>query len=156
MRVRHENARDIAIQGNGGNAQPRIVTFDDPHLAAGTVLEDFYPGAPILWNEAQWKIAVPGGKLGTFHVSLKDSAAEKASFRFSTPQIFAGIDVYNGGAAEATIIISSPETRGVSVAVKPGELRRVRTGWRDPSLVVTFHLQHGEGLQFDNLAWIHN
>ena len=47
MRVRHEGARDIAIQGNGGSIPVRTVTFDDPHLIAGTVLDGFYPSAPI-------------------------------------------------------------------------------------------------------------
>jgi hypothetical protein len=155
MRVRHENARDIAIQGNGGNAPVQIVTFDDPHFAAGTVLDGFYPAAPIAWSDSQWSIAVPGGKFGTFHVTLKDPNAENASIWFSVPQIFAGIDIFNGGTNDATVSISSPETRAISLTLKPGELRRVRTAWRDPSSVVNFHFQHGEGLQFDNLGWIH-
>jgi hypothetical protein len=155
MRVRHENARDIAIQGNGGNAPVRIVTFDDPHMTAGTVLDGFYPSAPIAWGDSQWTIAVPGGKFGTFHVALKDPGAESANIWFSAPQIFAGIDIYNSGVSEAVIRLSSPETRAVFVELKPGELRRVRTGWRDPSSQVNFHFLHGEGLHLDNLAWIH-
>jgi hypothetical protein len=156
MRVRHENARDIAIQGSGGNAPVRIVTFDDPHFAAGTVLDGFYPSAPIAWSDSQWQIAVPGGKFATFHVVLKDASTESASIWFSAPQIFAGIDIYNGGTSDGVVNISSPETRAVSVTIKPGELRRVRTAWRDSSSVVNFRFLHGEGLHFDNLAWIHN
>jgi hypothetical protein len=156
MRVRHENAKDIAIQGSGGAAPVRIVTFDDPHLTAGTVLDGFYPSAPIAWGDSQWAITVPGGKFGTFHLALKNPSAESTNIWFSVPQIFAGIDIYNGGSSDAVVNISSPETRPVAVTLKPGELRRVRTEWRDPSSVVDFHLLHGEGLHFDNLAWIHN
>ena len=155
MRVRHEGARDIAIQGSGGNAPVRLVTFDDPHLAAGTILDGFYPSAPVAWGDSQWAIAVPGGKFGTFHIELKDPKAEAANVWFSVPQIFAGIDVYNDGAGEATLNLSSPETRAVKITLKPGELKRVRTGWRDPSSHVLFQFHNGEGLQFDNLAWIH-
>ncbi|MBS1842738.1 MAG: hypothetical protein JST77_18060 [Acidobacteria bacterium] len=86
---------------------------------------------------------------------LKDPAAENATIWFSVPQIFAGIDIYNGGTSEASISLSSPETRAVKVTIKPGELKRVRTGWRDPSSQANFHFLHGEGLHFDNLAWIH-
>jgi len=155
MRVRHEGARDVAIQGGGGSTPVRVVTFDDPHLAAGTVLDGFYPSAPIGWSDSQWQITVPTGKFGTFHAALKDQNSDNANIWFSTPQIFAGIDVYNGGSSDAMVNISSPETRAVSVTLKPGELRRVRTGWRDPSSVVNLRFLHGEALHFDNLAWIH-
>ena len=155
MRVRHEGARDIAIQGTGGSTPVRVVTFDDPHVAAGTVLDGFYPSAPIGWSDSQWQIAVPAGKFGTFHLALKDQNSDNANIWFSVAQIFAGIDIYNGGSSDAVVNISSPETRMVSVSLKPGELRRVRTGWRDASSVVNFRLLHGEALHFDNLAWIH-
>ncbi len=155
MRVRHEGARDVAIQGTGGSTPVRVVTFDDPHVAAGTVLDGFYPSAPIGWSDSQWQIAVPAGKFGTFHLALKDQNSDSANIWFSVGQIFAGIDIYNGGSSDAVVNISSPETRMVSVALKPGELRRVRTGWRDASSVVNFRFLHGEALHFDNLAWIH-
>jgi hypothetical protein len=150
MRVRHEAARDVAIQGAGGRTPVRVVTFDDPHLAAGTVLDGFYPSAPIAWGDSQWMIAVPGGKFGTFHIALKDQNSDNANIWFSAPQIFAGFDVYNGGSSEAMVNISSPETRAVSVTLEPGELRRERT-----SSVVNFRFLHGETLHFDNMAWIH-
>jgi hypothetical protein len=153
--VRHENAKEIAIQGSGGNTPARIVTFDDPHLTAGTVLDGFYPSAPIAWGDSQWMIAVPGGKFGTFHVVLKDQNSDNANIWFSAPQIFAGIDIYNGGSSDALVNMSSPETRAISVTLKPGELKRVRTAWRDASSVVNFRFLHGEALHFDNLAWIH-
>jgi len=34
-------------------------------------------------------------------------------------------------------------------------LRRLRTGWRDPSSRVVFKIEHGEVLRFDNLAYLH-
>ena len=45
--------------------------------------------------------------------------------------------------------------RESSFSVKPGELRRLRTGWRDASSSVVFDLKNGEGLRFDNLAYVH-
>jgi hypothetical protein len=33
-------------------------------------------------------------------------------------------------------------------------LQRLRTGWRDVSSSVIFELKNGEGLRFDNLAYV--
>ena len=55
--------------------------------------------------------------------------------------------------APSTITIHAPEIREISFTVKPGELKRLRTGWQDPSTAVVFDLKNGEGLQFDNLAY---
>lgn len=63
------------------------------------------------------------------------------------------MDVYNAGASEATLTVRSPELREISFSIKPGELRRLRTGWRDASSSVVFDLKNGEGLRFDNLAY---
>jgi hypothetical protein len=65
-----------------------------------------------------------------------------------------GVDVYNGGASDATITIHSPEDREASFTIKPGQLQRLRTGWRDLSSSVSFELENGEGLRFDNLAYL--
>jgi hypothetical protein len=43
--------------------------------------------------------------------------------------------------------------RELKVSVKPGELKRVRTNWPDPSSKVAFEFENGEGLIFDNLAY---
>jgi hypothetical protein len=154
LRIRHENARDISINGNGGNAPPRFVTFDDPHLPAGTRLDGQYPSGVIDWGTDQWRINVPEGAFGTFNLALTDPKAASARFRFNSPRIFVGLDVYNGGASEATLTVHSPEFRETSFIVKPGELRRIRTGWNDPTTSVTFDLKNGEGLRFDNIAWL--
>ena len=149
LRIHHTNAKDIDIQGDGGSAPPLTVTFDDPHLAAGTELNGQYL---IDWGKAQWRIGVPDGKFGTFNLVLADPKAQHAHFSFYQPRIFAGIDIYNGGAAEATVTISSPTAREIQFSIKPGELRRVRTEWRDPTSRVNFDFKNAEAVRFDNLA----
>jgi hypothetical protein len=37
--------------------------------------------------------------------------------------------------------------------VKPKELRRIRTGWRDANSKVVFELKNSKALRFDNLAY---
>ncbi len=164
LRVRHEGARDISVQGKSDRMTERLVTFDDPHLAAGTVLGGEYPAAWLLWSPGEWKIAPPGGKFGTFHlrlqepeghVRLQEPESESAGFRFAEGRIFAGIDAYNGGTNEATITVSSPENPGVSFVLKAGELRRLRTEWSDASTTVRFELKNGKDVEFDNLAYVH-
>jgi hypothetical protein len=155
LRIRHDDARDIDIQGKGGNAPPQYITFDDPHLAAGTVLKGEYPSGVIDWGTDAWRINVPEGAFGTFNLALTDSKAKTADFRFYWPRIFVGVDVYNGGPSDATITIHSPEIREISFTIKPGQLQRLRTGWRDASSSVVFEFKNGEDLRFDNLAYLH-
>jgi hypothetical protein len=155
LRIRHDDGRDIAIHGKGGNTPPQFVTFDDPHLAGGTLLKGQYPSGVIDWGTDQWRISVPEGGFGTFNLAVADPKATTAKFRFYWPRIFAGVDVYNGGAVDATVTIHSPEIREVSFTVKPGQLQRLRTEWRDTSTSVIFELKNGEGLRFDNLAYLH-
>jgi hypothetical protein len=153
LRIRHDDAQDIDIQGEGGHAPVELVTFDDPHEAAGTVLKGEYPAGVIDWGEGAWKIGVPAGGFGTFNLELSDARASSAGFRFYWPRVFAGIDVYNDGASEAVVTVRSPQMPEVSFTVKPGQTRRVRTEWRDASSKVIFEFKNGEGLRFDNLAW---
>jgi hypothetical protein len=153
LRIRHDDARDMDVQGQGGNVPPLYVSFDDPHLPAGTALKGQYPSGVIDWDPDQWRIHVPEGGFGTFNLALVDPKATTAEFRFDWPRIFVGVDVYNGGASEATVMIRSPEIREVSFTVKPGQLQRLRTGWRDASSSIIFELTNGEGLRFDNLAY---
>jgi hypothetical protein len=157
LRIRHDDARDIDIHGKGGNVPPRYVSFDDPHLPAGTVLKGQYPSGVIDWGAGAWRINVPEGAFGTFNLALVDSKATTAEFRFDWPRIFAGVDVYNGGASDATITIHSPgapeKTLEISFTIKPGQLQRLRTGWSEASSSVLFEFKNGEGLRFDNLAY---
>jgi hypothetical protein len=153
LRIRHDAAKDIDVQGEDGQAPPLYITFDDPHLPAGTMLEGQYPSGAVDWAPDIWRIHVPQGKFGTFNLSLDDPAIHSAEFRFYAPRIFVGVDVYNGGSSPATVTIHSPEIREIAFTIKPGELKRLRTGWQDPSTAVVFDLKNGEGLQFDNLAY---
>ena len=76
LRIRHDAARDIDVQGHGGNAPFLYVTFDDPHLAAGTALEGAYPSEVIDWPRGEWKIGIPDGKFGTFNLLPASSSSE--------------------------------------------------------------------------------
>ena len=109
LRVRHDAARDIDIQGSEGGAPVEWVTFDDPHEAAGTVLKGEYPAGAIVWDADAWKIHVPLGGFATFNLALNDSKATAAGFRFYWPRFLSGFDVYNGGAQEATITVRCPD-----------------------------------------------
>ncbi len=153
LRIRHDTAREIDVQGTSGAAPAQTITFDDPHLPAGTVLKGEYPTGAVEWDPDEWKIGVPHGGFGTFNLTLNDRKADSAGFRFYWPRHFVGLDVYNDGPQEATITMRCPEMREVTFTIKPGELRRLRTGWPDPSSRVDFTFKKGEGLVFDNLAY---
>lgn len=155
LRIRHEDARDIDIQGQGGKSPPLYITFDDPHQPANTVLSGEYPSGVVDWGSGTWRINVPEGKFDTFNLALVDAKSNSAQFHFYWPRVFVGIDAYNAGSADAVITVRCPEMREVVFTLKPGELRRLRTGWRDPSSSVTFDVKNGEGLRFDNLAYLH-
>ena len=156
LRIRHSQAKDIDVQGKDGQAAPLFVTFDDPHLPAGTELRGAYPSGVIDWAAEEWKIGVPQGKFGTFNLVLDESRTGSAEFKFYAPRIFVGVDVYNGGLSDAELTIHSPNIRELSFTLKPGELRRIRTGWRDASSAVIFDVKNGGGLRFDNLAYLHD
>jgi len=155
LTIRHTSSCDVDIQGNAGNKPPSIITFDDPHLPAGTALIGEYPSGVIDWGSGAWQIGPPSGKFGTFTLALSDPKAERADLAFHEPFIFVGIDVYNDGPSDATVTVSSPEVREVSFVIKPGELRRLRTGWRDASSRLSFAIEQGGSLHFDNLVYLH-
>ena len=97
---------------------------------------------------------MPPGKFGTFNLALDDPGTQSAKFHFYSPRLFVGVDAYNGGSSDAVLTIHSPNIREISFTLKPGELRRIRTGWRDPSSAVIFDLKNAEALRFDNLAYL--
>ena len=154
LRVFHEHSRNISIHGDGGNAPAKYLTFDRPHRPAQSALDFEYPSGLIDWGKDVWMIHAPEGKFGTFNLSLKDRKQATAGFSFSTSAVFVGIDAYNGGARAATIQIRSPQQREQSYTLQPGQLLRIRTGWRDPSSAIELHFENGEGLLFDNLAYV--
>jgi hypothetical protein len=90
------------------------------------------------------------GKFGAFNLALVDPKAETAEFHFYSPRMFLGVD--DDGAYEAELTMHAANIREVSFTLKPGEMRRLRAGWRDPISLVKFHLRNGEGLRFDNLV----
>jgi hypothetical protein len=155
LSIRHITSRDVDIQGKSDRVPPSYVTFDDPHLAAGTSLIGQYPSGMIDWGKGDWQIGTPHGKFATFTLVLADPKIRRSDFHFTVPLIFSGIDVYNDGDTDSTVTISSPEIRETSFTIKPKELRRLRTGWRDPSSRVSFDFTSGEALRFDNLAYLH-
>jgi hypothetical protein len=155
LRIRHDSARDIDVQGAGGNAHPLYLTFDDPHLAAGTALEGAYPSGVIDWPKSEWKIGIPEGKFGTFNLIAADPTQGQLQFTFHSPRIFAGIDAYNGGSSEATITLRSENLPDAVVSLRPGELRRIRTSWEEPSSHITVELRYGDRIRFDNLAYFY-
>ena len=160
LRIRHTSSRDVDVQGKSDQMPPSLITFDDPHLPARTLLVGQYPSGVIDWGHGEWQIGTPFGKFGTFTLALSDSKAEHAEFSFYAPRIFAGVDAYNDGDTDATITVRSSvarpgETREVSYTIKAKELRRLRTGWLEPSSKVSFVFASGQGLRFDNLAYIH-
>ncbi len=155
LSIRHTSARDVAILGKSDQRPPSYITFDDPHLPAGTPLVGQYPSGVVDWGSGEWQIGTPQGKFGTFTLALTEVNPTEAQFHFYAPHIFVGVDVYNDGQSDATVTIRSPETREQSFTIKAKELRRIRTGWRDPSTSVAFDITNGAGLHFDNLAYLH-
>ena len=149
MRISRGSSRDVDVEGMGA-AVPELVTFDDPHEAAGTKLVGEYPSGVIDWGNGEWEIATPVGKFGTFNLKM---VGARGAFKFYAPRVFAGVDVYNDGDEDAMVRIRSAEGGEVSYRIKAKELRRVRTGWTGASSGVVFAVERGEGLRFDNLAW---
>jgi hypothetical protein len=154
LRIRHEHAASMDIQGNGTSTPPHYITFDNPHRTAGSSLAFEYPTGLINWGEDAWMIHAPDGKFGTFNLSLKDPKQSHASFAFPVPTVFAGIDAWNGGDKPAVIRLRSPQLREQLYTVQPGQLIRIRTGWRDPSTAIQFDFENGAALLFDNLAYL--
>src|ERR1700736_787083 len=103
LRIRHSGSKDIDVQGISDRMPPDYVTFDDPHLAAGTALSGPYPSGLIDWGHGQWEIGTPHGKFGTFTLALTDPKAPQAEFTLYPHHVFAGIDVFNEGQSDATV-----------------------------------------------------
>jgi hypothetical protein len=155
LTISHTSSRDVDIQGTSDRIPPSLITFDDPHLPAGTPLVGQYPSGVIDWGRGEWEIGTPFGKFGTFTLALSDPDAKKAEFHFYAPRIFEGVDVYNGGDSDATLAVRSPEVGEASWTIKPKELMRFRTGWHAPGSTVIFDVTSSHGLRFDNLAYSH-
>jgi hypothetical protein len=154
FRIRHEAAQNIDIQGTGGNRPPAFITFDDPHLAAGTALEGSYPSGVMQWSAGEWKIGIPDGEFGTFNL-LPATSSGPLHLVFSSPRIFAGIDVNNAGSSQATLTFHAEGLPDVVTTLAPGQLLRIRTGWNAATPLVILETQSGSEFKFDNLAFVH-
>lgn len=154
LRIRHEAAANVDIQGHGGDAPAEFITFDDPHLAAGTALEGSYPSGVMQWTSGEWKIGIPDGKFGTFNLVPAGSSSE-IHLGFTSPRILAGIDANNAGSSPATIMLHADGLPDVVTTLEPNQLRRIRTGWASPVTRITVEIQNGTDLKFDNVAYIH-
>jgi hypothetical protein len=155
LSIRHTSSKDVDIQGTSDQVPPSFITFDDPHLPAGTPLLGQYPSGLVDWGRGEWEIGTPSGKFGTFTLRRSDPKTTRGELNFYAPRIFAGVDVYNDGDVNATMTIRSPKIREVAYTIKPKELLRIRTGWHDPSSKVIFNFINGQALRFDNLAYSH-
>ena len=85
---------------------------------------------------------------------LADKNTLRAALHFNDAQIFAGLDVYNAAESDATITFRGAELAEKRFIIKPKELQRIRTEWRDAKPDVSLDVLNGEGLIFDNLAYV--
>ena len=152
LRIRHDRARDLDIQGAASEPIPLIVDFDNPHVGANVALRGQYPSGAIDWGKGQWKVCPPQGRMSTF--SLCAAGQEKtALFRFAYDRMFMRLDVYNPLNTDCTLKIHAPEARDVSVTLKAHQLQRIKTGWTDRVTSVTLESDALPSLLFDNLAY---
>jgi hypothetical protein len=161
LTVHHVRSADVSITGDGGEAPPEVVDFDNPYLPAGTVLRGEYPSGVIRWGgrrekSGAWHIGVPVGRLATFNLGVVDPDAHDAGFEFCAPRLFVGVDVFNSGAHDVSLKIHSPTNPDFTVALPAGQLLRLRPAWRNSSPRITFETEGGAALgdlRFDNLAY---
>lgn len=153
VRIRHTQSRDVSIQGSSDEPVPLVVDFDNPHLAANSVLAGQYPSGVIDWGEAEWMIAPPAGKMSTFSLRTAQAAEHHAEFHFANLRMLVRMEIYNSSDKEVDVTISAPEAREVTFSLKPGELRRVRPGWVDRVSAVGFDSSELPALRFDNIGY---
>jgi hypothetical protein len=153
LRIRHEQSRDVDVQGKSEDPVPLWVDFDNPHVGANVPLRGQYPTGVIDWGENTWKVCAPAGLMSTFSLCTADSVASVCRFRFFFDRILLSADVYNPTEKEIVLTVRSPQLREVVFTLKPGELQRIRTGWADRVLSVSFEAEGLSSLRFDNLAY---
>jgi hypothetical protein len=128
------------------------VSFDDPHLRAGTVLQGEYPASLIQWASGSWQISAPAGAFGSFHLLLAGGAG-RASFRFLSAQMLVGVDAYNPGPGEAQVSLQCSGGPAYRATLPVGRVQRLRTGWQQPCTEVSVEPDGAGALHFDNLAY---
>jgi hypothetical protein len=155
LRIRHISSRDVDVEGKSDLVPPRYLTFDNPHVAGGTKLVGQYPSGVVDWGNGAWEIGTPFGKFGTFNLKLADANAHAAGFHFYAPRVFQGVDIYNDGDHTAILRFHMPGVAEAYVAVPPKQLRRFRTGWHEATAEISVDIANGQGLRFDNLAYVY-
>jgi hypothetical protein len=152
LRIRHLS-RDVDIQGKSDDSPVVNVDFDNPHLGGRVELHGEYPSGAIDWGNGAWRTITPGGRLSTFGVSTADQAAKSVTFRFSYPRVFLQFDAYNPTDNNITLTVTAPEIQKIVFELKPGELRRFKTGWMNRASQVTFDAEKLGALRFDNFGY---
>ena len=153
LRIRHEHARDVDIQGASGDLVPLVVDFDNPHVGANVPLRGQYPSGVIDWGRGEWKVCPPGGRMSTFSLCAAEASATKAQFRFFAPRILLRADVYNSTDKDIVLTVSAPEMREVTFHLKSGQLQRINTGWKTRASAISLEAEGLASLRFDNLGY---
>ncbi|MFN7994127.1 MAG: hypothetical protein U0Q18_11020 [Bryobacteraceae bacterium] len=153
LRIRHDRARDIDVQGTASLPVPLLVDFDNPHLGSDVPLRGEYPSGVINWGEGQWKICPPAARMSTFSLCAAGPQAVKANFRFFYPRILVRLDIYNPLPRDVKLTLRAPEMREVTFTLKAGQLQQVKTGWMNRASMVAFESEDLPALRFDNLAY---
>lgn len=153
LRIRHIQSRDVDIQGSSIEPVPLTIDFDNPHRGTDAPLNGDYPSGVVYWPEGQWKVCPPAGRMSTFSLCAADAKATKSHFQFVSPRMLLRADVYNPTNHEITLTLSAPESREVTFHLKPDELRRIKTEWRDRVSMVTLQSDSLSALRFDNFAY---
>jgi hypothetical protein len=155
LHIHHRRSGTIKIEGIGGSAKPVLITFDNPHQPAGTILTGEYPAGVISWDGDSWLIHPPSGKFATFNLAADPSGhLGTVAVHFLHPHVFAGIDIYNAGSRDASLRIRCAGLDDVAVSINAGQINRLKTGWPSPCSVVAFSFSPDAKLQFDNLAYL--
>jgi len=153
LRIRHEHARDVDVQGTSAEPVASIVDFDNPHVGANVELKGEYPSGVIDWGTDIWKVCAPAGRMSTFSLCAAAPQATQAEFRFFYPRILLRLDVYNPLDHDITLTIRAPEMREHTFKLKAGQLQRFSSGWVDRASAVTFEAEGLPALRFDNLGY---
>ena len=153
LRIRHERSRDVDVKGSASEPIPLLVDFDNPHVGANVVLRGGYPSGVMDWDGESWKVCAPAGRMSTFSLCASSDKATKGLFRFFSPRILMGFDVYNPLDHDVALTVRAPEMRERSFILRAGQLQRIKTGWMNRASMINLESEVLPVLRFDNLAY---
>jgi hypothetical protein len=156
LRVYRTGASNVSIEGVGATDPTQTVDFDNPHVSGGAILSGPYPAGVIDWGVDVWRVGVPIGRLSTFNLGVADAKADHAVFSFISPQVLAGITVFNDSPANRTLKIDSPPNEAVVVTVPAERLQCVQTRWHASTSRISFEAMNGttlDGWKFDDIRY---